>query len=184
MTDTKISMVGKHRAKAIDAEFGYAGVDNKPQVALMFEITEEGPLQGRTLSWFGFFTPTTQDRTFDSLRYCGWDSDDLEQLGSLSAGTGVFRHEVELVVEEETYNGKTRPKVRWINRTTKRTVDLPKKMDAAALRSFAADMKASAAARRKEEPGSRNGGRSQRSFDDPYPGERDWAPPTDDDIAF
>lgn len=179
-TDNKIDMAGKHRAKVIDHQFGYAGRDNKPQVALMFELTEDGPLKGRTISWFGFFTPDTKDRTFDSLRYCGWDNDDLEQLDS------VRKNEVEIVIENSTYEGVTKPKVRWVNRVGRRTLDLKVKMEGSALRNFAAEMRAEAAARRAESPGGRNG--QSAATQSHAPRDANYGPPSnyedDDQLPF
>lgn len=76
-----------------------------PQIAVAFELDD-----GRNMTWFGYFTEKTKERTVKSLRYCGWTCDDIDVL------TGLGSEEVELVVEAEEYGGVTRDKIQWVNR--------------------------------------------------------------------
>lgn len=46
------------------------------QVAVQFELLE-GPAAGARLTWFGYFTEKTWQRTVEALRYCGFKGDDL-----------------------------------------------------------------------------------------------------------
>lgn len=135
----RISLAGTHKAKVVDFEFGTA--NGKEQVALMFQITS-GEHEGKSIAWFGYFTEKTAERTMESLRYCGWHTDTLADL------SGVTDNEVEIVVEDETYEGKTRSKVKWVNRASK--LNLKDKMDANALQAFAARMRGLAIASKQK----------------------------------
>lgn len=98
---------GRYKAKAIEGDFGFAG-NGREQVAVLFEVID-GDHKGTTITWFGFFTEQTAERTIESLIYAGWDgeSETLDGLGTT---------EVSIVVEHDTYNGETKPKVAWVNR--------------------------------------------------------------------
>lgn len=108
MTDYTL---GKHPAKAKSALLGKAKTGTH-QVGVEFVFTD-GPNAGKHITWYGFFTDGTRDRTFESLRYAGWKGDDLTDLSSLSAEDVPT---VQLVLEQEDHNGQTQVKVRWVNR--------------------------------------------------------------------
>jgi hypothetical protein len=100
---------GKYRARAIEHQFGIAGTGTD-QIAIAFEILDEGDFQGNTITWFGALTKDAIDGTIKALRTCGWAGDDLANPD------GLERNEVELDVVHDTYNGKTAAKVKWVNR--------------------------------------------------------------------
>ena len=104
----------------------------KEQVAVLFEILTPDAAE-KHLTWYGFFTEATADRTIESLRYCGWQGDDLLDL------TGLDTNEVELVVEDEEYEGKINVRVQWINRVAALSLKVPLTGDKA--KAFAAAMK-------------------------------------------
>lgn len=112
---------GNYRARATGYQFGFAETGTE-QVAVTFEIVEEGEHRGQSITWFGFFTPSSSERTVEALRTCGWQGDDLSDLA------GIDRNEVALVIEHEEYNGKIVVRVRWINRVGTGRVDLKRKM--------------------------------------------------------
>jgi len=102
---------GKHRAFATKGEFGKSKHKGTDFVAVEFEIMGDSPHKGEHITWWGYFTEATQGRVVESLQHagCTFPNDeitDLEGLGST---------EVEIVVEHETYEGKTRAKVQWVN---------------------------------------------------------------------
>jgi len=74
---------GTYRARATEAEFGFTNTGTE-QVAVLFEVVEDGEFQGERITWFGFFTDATSERTIQALRVCGWAGDDL---GDLRAST-------------------------------------------------------------------------------------------------
>lgn len=119
------------RARAASWGLGESST-GKEQVAVEFRIsTENADVQ--SLTWYGYFTEATADRTLESLRYCGWTGDDLLNLEGLDA------NEVDLVIEDEEYNGQVRPKVQWVNKPGGLALTSPLTGDRA--KAFAASMK-------------------------------------------
>lgn len=104
---------GTYRAKATDWKLGFTEKQD-PQLGINFEILQDGPYKGWNTSKFLYFTEKTFDRTIESLRYLGWTGEDMDELQN--RGGGLDKNEVSIVVEHETYEGKTRAKVSWINR--------------------------------------------------------------------
>jgi len=130
---------GPHRAAVTgDGEDYQWGKTQGGKVQIVVRVkTLEGESSGQTISWFGYFTPKTEERTMQSLRYMGWKGNDLMNLGAL-------RQEFEIVVEHEEYEGRLRAKVAWINRLGGGQVKLKNPMGDDELRHFAAQMKLSA----------------------------------------
>lgn len=80
------------------------------QAEVEFEIIQ-GPFQGCSIVWRGFFTEKTAERSLESLRYCGWQGDDI------AAWTGMGSRNVEIIIEDKAnQDGKVFPKVKWVNR--------------------------------------------------------------------
>lgn len=129
---------GTWRAKATGAELGYTST-GKEQVAMSIEILD-GPSANHIITWYGYFTEKTTDRSLESLMIAGWDGEDL------AAMTGVGSTEFQVVIEEDTYEGKTRMRVQWINRLFGSGPALKNKMDTGAKVSFAERMKGRALA--------------------------------------
>ena len=132
---------GTYKARATEAEFGFTNTGTE-QVAVVFEVVEDGEFQGERIAWFGFFTEATAERTIQALRVCGWTGDDLGDLSGFDA------NEVELVVEHEEYQGKTTAKVKWVNKIGNRVV-LKHKMTDAQRAELAKRMKGLAISTRK-----------------------------------
>ena len=129
-------MNGNFKARAVEWALG-TSKNGKEQIAIMFQIVG-GEYDGKTMTWYGYFTENTTDRTLDSLRHCGWSSDSILELDTLNA------NEVEIVVGEEEYTSeagetKLRSKVQWVNRPQK--LALKNQMDAGAKAAFAAKMR-------------------------------------------
>lgn len=124
------------RAKAFEADLGFTG-GGKEQIAVAFRLLE-GPDQGKVITWYGFFSEKAIERTFESLRHCGWKGDDLTNLD------GLYDKEVRLVIEhEQGQDGETRAKVRWVNPMG--GVALRTRMSPSELNAFAQKMKGKAA---------------------------------------
>lgn len=95
---------GKYIARATSANLGYTK-GGKEQIAVTFKLST-----GESITWYGSFSDAAFDRTIKSLRACGWQGDDLSQLG-----TALIQN-VELVIDyEDDLQGKPRPKVKWVN---------------------------------------------------------------------
>lgn len=128
---------GKYRAKATGGEFGVAQTGTE-YVFVGFEVSTEGPWKGTALSWKGYFTDKTTERTIESLRYCGcvFPDNDITNL------SGLGQKEVTLVVEhEEDDKGRWWPKVQWVNSGGPGIKDT-QKMGAGEKASFRSRMKA------------------------------------------
>jgi hypothetical protein len=174
----KESLAGTHRARAEEWQLGVSST-GKEQIGVMFQLI--GAHEGKHITWFGYFTDNTVDRTLESLRHCGWDSDNLAELDSLGA------NEVELVIEDETYEGKTRSKVKWVNRPSR--LQMKEQMNPAQIAAFAARLRGKTVASKQKygaqpaaQPAASANGRKpeQRSVDDGYasgdPGPEDTIP--------
>lgn len=122
---------GNYLARGTQAALGETGT-GKEQVAVIFKILAPG-FEGKHITWFGYFTDKTADRTIESLRICGWAGSDLSDL------SGIDTNEVELVIANEEYEGKTISKVRWVNRAG--GVGLAAPMSPEKAKAFAAKMK-------------------------------------------
>lgn len=148
------------------------------QIAVLFDyVDSEGP---QTITWFGYFTEAACDRTIEALRYCGWEGDDFGRL------EGLDKNEVELVLENDTYEGKTRLKVQWVNRLAALALKAP--MDSNQIAAFAARMRGKAVASRQKMAAPRTQqqpGRTPANNSRSAPG-YDHGPeaPFDDDIPY
>ena len=126
-----------YKARGIDGYVDKAGTGTE-YVAIKLRVTN-GDETDSEITWFGYFTDKTIDRTIESLRILGWRGDDLSDLA------GITENEVEIVVRNEEYEGQTRARVAFINRIGG-GVRLEKRMSAEDTRRFAARMKAKVAA--------------------------------------
>lgn len=134
---------GMYRARATSGVLGETST-GKEQMVVDFELLDAG-FEGQHLTWFGFFTEKTLESTIKGLRACGWTGDDLMDLA------GIDTNEVSLVVENETYEGKTRARVRWVNPiNTGLSVKAPLPEDKA--KAFAAKMRGQIRAMEKAPP--------------------------------
>lgn len=97
---------GKYKAIAQDIAFGKADT-GASGVRVNFKLIETGEL----IDWTGYLTPAAIDRTIESLIYIGYDEDlpDGERLKNAQV--------VELTIENEEYKGKTKTKVKWVNKS-------------------------------------------------------------------
>ena len=82
---------------------GTEGVD----IAFDIQDPKDGEMTG--IVWTGWLSEKAAARTLQSLRMCGWKGTDLSDL------SGVDANLVTLIIEDETYNGVTRPRIKWIN---------------------------------------------------------------------
>ena len=93
-------------------QFGHSKEKQTPQVCVTFEILR-GPDAGQRISWMGYFTDKSTKRTLEALRICGFEGDDLDKFADQHP-----TNEVQIVIEHETYDGKARAKVAWVNDPT------------------------------------------------------------------
>lgn len=119
------------RSKATEWQLGESD-NGKPFLAVSFKIKD---LDGeeKFVAWRGFFTEATTDRTVESMRYMGFEGDDLSQL------EGLDKNEVDLVIEDEEYEGKTYARVKFVNKP--RGPSVKTVLEGQKLGAFAAAMK-------------------------------------------
>lgn len=125
---------GDYPIRATKHRWGWS--ENKyPQIGISLTVTE-GPYKGRRLTWYATFSDAAAEWTIKGLRALGMKGDDAERdidtiYTSEAAATAV--------VANETYQGKTRAKVKFINGAD---IIMKNEMNGNELRSFSQRMKA------------------------------------------
>ena len=98
---------GTYRARAIDGALGKAKTGTE-QIEVMFQLLDVA----QTITWRGFFTEKTEERTMESLATADWNW--------VGLGFPVDAPEVSIVVaHEEGQDGNTYARVRWVNAAQK-----------------------------------------------------------------
>lgn len=101
---------GRQPARLITYDLGLAST-GREQIGVLFEFTD-GPWKGEQITWYGHFTPEAFPITVRALRELGWSAERMDTLrAELKPGTVV-----QLVLEIETYQGRKRSRVKFINR--------------------------------------------------------------------
>lgn len=95
---------GKYVAQVVSHKIGTASTGTE-QIELEFFV----PLENDNVRAFLYFSEKAWQRSVEALKVCGWDGVDFATLDGLGST------EVEIVVDEEVYEGKVRYKVKWIN---------------------------------------------------------------------
>lgn len=133
--DTPRLPKGRYRARALQGEFGYSPNKGTEQVVVEFELLDE-QWRSERVTWIGYFTGNTTERTLEALRFCGWTGDDVTDL------TGLGNGEVSLVIDHEEYDGKLMAKVQWVNKGGLLAMKAPMSPDQK--KAFAAKMRGAA----------------------------------------
>lgn len=137
---------GTYKARAVEGALGKTGT-GKEQVGVLLCITA-GEYEGTTITWYGYFTDKTIERTMEALRVLGWSTDDLSDLA------GIDANEVSIVVDhEENDKGEVHARVKWINGGG--SIAMKERLEAGAAKAFAARMKGAAIASRQKTSGGR-----------------------------
>jgi hypothetical protein len=177
---------GTWKVRGVAAALGMTGT-GKEQVAVELEIIEGEP-KGQRITWHGYFSDATFDRTIESLRLLGWQGDDLSDL------SGIGGLEALVVIEHEEYEGKVRAKAQWINGPG--GIALKERLDQGQAAAFAQRMKGKILALNQSKGSASSAGRTPRSPATPHDapaarggnaGARDFAPAQavdDSDIPF
>ncbi len=156
--------------------------------AVCFEVLN-GPQAGQKITAFLYFGENSVERTLESLRACGFTGDDIDKFVDQSPDI-----ECQIVVEHETYEGKTRAKVRWINKAGGGAFTFEKPLDAPSLRKYSAQLKSrlktipvvvgKKAERQAPSAAALDEGGSGWSGNDTLPPPNDVPPPDDSDLPF
>lgn len=120
------------RSKAKEWALGESN-NGSAYVAVSFQVKDTDG-EDKFVSWHGFFTEKTTERTIEALRHMGFEGDDLTQLA------GLDKNEVDLVIEDEEYEGKTFARVQFVNKP--RGPSVKTALEGQKLSAFAAQMKA------------------------------------------
>lgn len=81
-----------------------------PFICLSLEVTGDDVDAGKTISWNGWLSDKAFDKTIDRLIEVFGFNGDLNALDTLEGKT------CQITTESETYEGKTRVKVKWLNK--------------------------------------------------------------------
>jgi hypothetical protein len=122
------------------------------------------------------------DRTFDTLKICGWDCDNIYDLSSVVNSD----NEVQLVIQHDEYNGKTNAKIAFVNRIGGLAMKDP--MNEHDKQAFAKKMRGSIAAW-KQKTGNNKPEQKRQDYKDRHQEKQqnrrdNPSPPDDDDIPF
>lgn len=130
---------GKYLAKAASGVLE-AAPNGTPRAAVLYDLLggEDHQPTGETQLFHGYLTPAAEERTMEALETSGVKTvDGSNQLDCSGAKP------VALVVEMEDYNGKSYPKVKWVNAMgSAGRVAIGKDLDAGALLAIQQRMKA------------------------------------------
>jgi hypothetical protein len=99
---------GKYQARAVSWDFGVTST-GKDQIGILFEV--QGGSESVRLPWYGFFhDESAAKRSMSSMRACGWNGE-----GPVTDAQGLDEKDVQVVVEDDDYNGETRSRIAWVN---------------------------------------------------------------------
>lgn len=87
-----------------------------PQVFIQFAV--DGPEGEETMTWFGSLKEgKAQEITLKAVLAAGFQGKDVTELVDGTDGGAIpLETEVSLVVEDDTYEGKTRQRIKWVNK--------------------------------------------------------------------
>lgn len=101
---------GRHQVTVVDHALGKSGTGT-PHVSVLFE-----DINGDRITWYGYLSDRAIEFTLKALGVLGWDPQEHNgNLATLNSTNVLCGAGAEIVVEEETFEGKTRPKVQWVN---------------------------------------------------------------------
>lgn len=154
------------RARAIGAGLGKSGRGSE-QVGILFLLLDDDGNQSGRMTYYGSFSDKAFDITLKAMRTAGWTGTNLDDLSSLGDGNTP---EVSLVIENEEYNGVTRPKIKWVNAGGLAMKD---QLEPSEAQSFAAKMRGAVLAYDQKNPGAKRTTNTAR----PTPSSRNSSPP-------
>ena len=137
MSDYELIQAGRHRATCFEFEFPEPNPGKSQAIALGFRLSEGDVDQGRVITAWKYFADGALVYTLEALRACGWRGDNPADIT-----IAELAEEVELVVQHETYEGKVRAKVSFINPLGGGMVKAEKRLEGPNLKNFGAQMRA------------------------------------------
>ncbi len=144
------------RARAVQGSAALGFTSKKTeQVAVQLQI-REGEDEGRLITWYGSFADTPMgrgtvcDRTIESLRYMGWQGDEIWDLSTV--GDDDAEDVMVVIDHEEGQDGEIRARANWINKLGNGAA-IKDRMDDGQARAFAAKMKGKVLALKQKQGG-------------------------------
>ncbi len=102
---------GTHDVHVKETYLGKSKVKGTPYVGVVLQDD-----QGCTLTWYGYLSDAAVERTIQVLQDIGWNAEeDNWEVAALDATPRLVNVACQIVVEDEEYEGKVRPKVKWLN---------------------------------------------------------------------
>lgn len=110
MSKYQIDQEGSYLGTVSEPIYGWLGESKNGTrfIRVPVTITTEGAQKGKTIDWYGYLSEKTQERVIEILETCfgiNWNWENITFAGQ----------EVEVVVEQDDYNGKTSFKAKWLN---------------------------------------------------------------------
>lgn len=110
MSKYQIDQEGTYQGIVTEPIYGWLGESKNGTRFIRVPVTidTEGAQKGKTIDWYGYFSEKAQERTIEVLETCfgiDWNWENINWEGM----------PVEVVVEQEDYNGKTSFKAKWLN---------------------------------------------------------------------
>lgn len=140
-------MISEQTVLAHPDSFVHAAPSGKAASVNALFTLKDGPDKGKQITAYLYLTEKTKARTCESLMHCGWTGADFNAL------PGFGTKDVYLVIEHDTYEGKTNAKVKWVNSATRTAgVKEEDRMSEKQKKGFAAEMEALARAAKAEAP--------------------------------
>jgi hypothetical protein len=167
----------RHKARAVpnSHEWGFSPNTGTEQVGIRITLIG-GDLDGQAVTWYGFFTENSEQRTLEQLEIAGWDKSSVIDL------PGLGSTEFELQLEEEPdEKGNVFLRPTFINRMS---VMMKNKMDETQKRALAARLGALVGARPAARPAQRSAPATNGGTRLPSQYAEEPPPHTDDDIPF
>jgi hypothetical protein len=130
---------GTYYARPKSWQLGKSATKGTPQVEVLFEITS-AEAAGQRLPWYGYLTPDALKYTVRVLDLIGFTGNDIDAIGT-DAMPAPADVEVSLEIAPETYNGKTRSKIQFVNDPNFGGLT-SKRMDPAEAKAFAGSLRA------------------------------------------
>jgi len=129
---SNLIQVGKHKARAMKDSYE-AGIDDsgKDYAYLGFEITD-GPDKGRAIGRYFYLTEAATPYSIESLRCTGATFPG----GDITDPDGIGDVECQIVIEHDEYQGKTRAKIKYVNKLGGGGIKPEHKLDDSTKRSF------------------------------------------------
>jgi hypothetical protein len=99
--------------KPVAGWFGESTKNKTPYIALDIEVIDDAEDGGKRISWTGWLSDKALDSTIEKLAQAfGFNGD----LNALFQGQMTFEGQLcQFITEIETYEGKDRTKVKWLN---------------------------------------------------------------------